>query len=362
MRDRLYWLWLAGVKSIGNQKKQALLRFFKEPEAIFRADKQTLCQVRGIGEKSAAMLIKEQSLAMAEKADKYIEKYQIVFVTQNDKDYPERFKNIYNPPVTFFAKGDLSLMHRDLTIGIIGSRNASPGGMNKAEKFARILGESGFTIVSGLAAGIDGKSHQGALDTVGSTIAVMGTGINRCYPAENKHLYHNILEKGLIITEFFLDEKPLPYHFPLRNRLISGLSEGVLVVEAGEKSGALITAGHALEQGKNVYAIPGEITMYQSAGSNRLLKEGAKLVTDLCDILEDFVYIKEQKKKKYPVSSDREVSPEEAYLLKMIRQGYNEIETLVHASELTPQQLNALLSEMELEDLVRIEFGKIYLL
>ena len=367
MNIDIYWLWLVSLKKLSNQKKLALIDAFKTPERIFNANEEELCTIRGIREKDIVYIKKEKNLKLAEKAESFMKKHEIHLVTLKDALYPERLKNIYNPPIAFFAKGNLSMLERDLYLGIVGSRKASPGGLNKARKFAEMLSEAGFTIVSGLAEGIDAQSHEGSIDHIGSTIAVMGTGINVCYPDKNKALYRRIVEKGLIITEFFIDEKPLAFHFPLRNRLISGLSDGLLVVEARDKSGALITANHALEQGKNVYAIPGDISIYQSVGSNQMLKDGAKVVTCPEDILEDFI-IPEKLEKDFhnSTSVDRAIEkvedPEMARLMRFIAEGVNTLDMLCVASGLSARELNAKLSLMELDDLVKIEFGQIYLL
>ncbi|MEG0379894.1 MAG: DNA-processing protein DprA, partial [Eubacterium sp.] len=299
-------------------------------------------------------------------AQKFMEHHNIHLITIQKDLYPEQLRNIYDPPIGLFTKGNQDLLKRDIHIGIVGSRKASPTGKRQARKFSSELSEMGMTIVSGLAEGIDSESHRGSLGKIGSTIAVMGTGINVCYPTMNRALYKEIVKEGLIVTEFFMDEQPLKFHFPLRNRIISGLSDGILIVEARDKSGALITANYALEQGKNVYAIPGDITLFQSMGSNQLIKDGAKVVTEPKDILEDYIERLPNNHAEFhnTFSLNRVIeaqdTEEERVLLKYIAEGYNTIDLLLPISGKSIQELNAALSMMEINDSLKIEFGKIY--
>ena len=210
----------------------------------------------------------------------------IKIINISDDNYPAKLKNIYAPPITIFAKGDISLLSSK-AIAIVGSREPSKYGIYVAEKFSKELSKEGIAIVSGLAKGIDTFAHVGALSSFGKTIAVLGSGIDVVYPKENAKYYREISEKGLIISEYIVGTAPESKNFPQRNRIISGLSDGVLVVEARKNSGTMITTDFALEQGKELYVIPGNITSNLSAGTNNLIKEGAKLVTDVYEILED---------------------------------------------------------------------------
>ena len=204
----------------------------------------------------------------------------------SDPDYPALLKQIPSPPIALFSRGDLSVASRP-AVAIVGSRRCSPSGKFVAEKLGRGLAGAGFVVVSGLARGIDSAAHRGALSAGGITVAVLGSGVDVCYPRENKKLLEEIEERGAVVSEFPLGTPPLKQNFPLRNRVISGLSSGVVVVEASEESGALVTAVHALEQNREVFAVPGDITLSSTAGSNRLLKEGARLVTCAQDIIEE---------------------------------------------------------------------------
>ena len=212
-----------------------------------------------------------------------LNKNKIKTITLEKESYPEKLKNIYNRPQTLYVLGNEELLN-EKSIAIIGCRNASDYGLRSAYKFGYELAQKGVCIISGFARGVDTYSHMGAVAAKGKTIAVLGCGLDVIYPSENLELYKQILiNNGTIVTEYPLGSKPEKYHFPARNRIISGLSDGVLVVEAKEKSGTLITVEHALEQGKDVYAIPGNITSKNSYGTNELIKEGAIPVTKIDD-------------------------------------------------------------------------------
>jgi DNA processing protein len=210
-------------------------------------------------------------------------------MTLADEDYPRNLLEIADPPVILYCKGQRALLSQP-GLGIVGSRNATPQGVRDAEAFAHALSDAGLTIVSGLALGIDAAAHRGGLAGAGSSIAVVGTGLDRIYPARNKSLAHQLVERGVIVSEFPLGTPPLPSHFPRRNRLISGLSRGVLVVEAAPDSGSLITARVATEQGREVFAIPGSIHSPLARGCHALIKQGAKLVESAADILDELAW------------------------------------------------------------------------
>ena len=210
-------------------------------------------------------------------------------IYQAQKEYPEKLNNIYASPAKLYLVGDELVLNKP-SIAIIGCRDASNYGKRVAFNFAYELAKEGFTIVSGLARGIDTYAHLGAVKANGKTIAVLGSGLKHIYPAENKELCSEIIKKGgAIITEYEPYTRPLPMNFPPRNRIISGLSNGVLVIEAKQKSGTLITVDHALEQGKDVFVIPGNITNINSYGTNELIKQGAKLVTNIQEIIEEII-------------------------------------------------------------------------
>lgn len=365
MEDLVYWLWFMGLEKISTKQKNILLERFASPESIYSLSSETLAKTRILNEISLDYLKQEKSLKNAESDLCYMEARNIQLITRNDQRFPETLKNIYMPPLGLYAKGDISLLNAPLKIGIIGSRNPTIAGEKHAQLFARSLSTVGVTIVSGLAAGIDGKSHWSSVDELGCTIGVLGTGIDICYPRTNKKLFDIMADKALIVTEFNLGEKPLPYHFPLRNRIISGLVQGVLVIEARKKSGSLITVNHALEQGKNVYVIPGDIGGANWAGGNQLLKEGAKLVTEPKDILEDYV-IQEQTSteisKDYSGLEKPLTNTNEQLLFNLIKKGYRTIDDLVTYSDLPVNIINSLLTMMEIEEIISIKYGNIVLI
>lgn len=281
-----YWIWLASVEGLGPVKKFALLNKFETAKRIYNATEKEILKVDGMSDKIVQNMQKAKDAKLLEKYEKYILKNDIKIINISDDNYPAKLKNTYAPPITIFAKGDISLLNSK-SIAIVGSREPSKYGIYVAEKFSKELSKEGITIVSGLARGIDTFAHIGALSSFGKTIAVLGSGIDVVYPKENAKYYREISEKGLIISEYIVGTAPESKNFPQRNRIISGLSDGVLVVEARKNSGTMITTDFALEQGKELYVIPGNITSNLSAGTNNLIKEGAKLVTDVYEILED---------------------------------------------------------------------------
>lgn len=273
--------------SIGSVRLKKLLEYFVSPQDIFNAPVEKLVSVSGIGENLAARIHSFRKEAL-EKELKLARKLALKIITAEDEDYPVNLKNIPGLPIVLYVKGEIKPLDNH-AVAVVGSRNASLYGLAAAAKFSTELAESGFTIVSGLARGVDTSAHRAALKAGGRTLAIMGSGFNNIYPAENKEFCEEIARSGAVISEFPLDEKPLKENFPRRNRVISGLSLGVLVAEAARNSGALITADFALEQGREVFALPGKIDSENSSGTNELIKQGAKLVTQASDILEELV-------------------------------------------------------------------------
>ena len=213
----------------------------------------------------------------------------IIMTTIEDEDYPERLKSIDTPPIVFFLKGDIELVNWP-SIAIVGARKCSEYGYSVAKELGNGLEKAGFNVVSGMALGIDEAAHKGALSQGHHTLAVLGCGIDICYPKQNSTLYRMLLERGAVLSEFLPGTEPRPYQFPMRNRIISGLSLGVVVVEAAQKSGSLITAHLALEYNREVFAVPGNINSTLSKGANQLIQSGAKMVTCVEDIIEELVY------------------------------------------------------------------------
>jgi len=285
--ELLYWLALRSVNGIGNVAFKSLLDFFPSPYDVFQAPYSELVAIPGIGPKTASSVKAFADWQKLENELKDLKKFHIHLITCHDARYPVILKNIYDYPPILYVKGNLK--ENDLNIAIVGSRMASTYGMYTTERLARELALSGMTVVSGMARGIDSAAHRGALAGRGRTIAVLGCGLDVIYPPENKDLFYSIAADGAVISEFALGTPPNAPNFPLRNRVISGLSLGVVVVEANERSGSLITARIAMEQGREVFAVPGNIDSYGSRGSHRLIKEGAKLIENVHDILEEIL-------------------------------------------------------------------------
>ncbi len=282
--DLPFWIDLALIAGLGPERLRHLLNTFGSPPSIYAAGLAQLQQVlpRPLAQRVAQGVDK----AAAEPVMQWLEQDNNHILTWADFDYPQALLDIHDPPFLLYAKGRVELANRP-ALGIVGSRNATAGGEETAEAFAAALSQEGLTIVSGLALGIDAAAHRGGLRGQGSSIAVVGTGLDRVYPARNKELAHQLAESGLILSENPLGTPVRGGLFPKRNRLISGLSQGVLVVEAALESGSLITAREAAEQGREVFAIPGSIHSPLSRGCHALIKNGAKLVESAQDVLEE---------------------------------------------------------------------------
>lgn len=281
-----YWIWLAMLTKAGPVKKMKLLEKFKSPEKIYKAKKSELLKVEGISEEIVAEIEKSKDVELILKYEAYMKKHNITLINIEDKDYPEKLKNIYAPPITLFAKGNINLLNKT-SIAIVGCRESSNYGESVAKQISKELSQNNIVVTSGMARGIDTASHIGTFSESGETIAVLGCGVDIVYPRENAGVYLEILKRGLIISEYIVGTNPEPSYFPQRNRIISGLSSGVVVVEAKKQSGTLITTDFALDQGKELYVVPGNINSPNSTGTNDLIKQGAKLITCTEDILED---------------------------------------------------------------------------
>lgn len=272
-------------------------------------------------------------------------------VNIKDGEYPEILKTMKNPPEELFVNGKIIPSDRN-AVAIVGTRRATFYGLQQCEKIAYDLAERGITIVSGMARGIDSRAHRGALKAGGRTIAVMGSGHDCIYPPENKKLYDEISQNGAVISQFPNKTEPRPFNFPMRNRIISGLALGILVIEAPEKSGALITAECALEQGREVFAIPGNINSTKSSGSNALIKDGAKLVQDAEDILEEFERILDfrnaEKKRSLPV-----LSSEEKAVFDIVGDEAKAIDEISDISGMRSGEISKILFKLELKKLIK---------
>ncbi len=280
------WIALNLIRGIGPRTANQLLEHFGSPAQVFAASRLAL---ERIGLKPETIVELRDSLIL-ERAGEEIERLEKLgarVITLEDQDYPVLLREIHDPPIALYVRGDLTMACARPCLAIVGSRRCSTYGINAAQSLARDLAGLGLTIISGLARGIDAAAHRGALEAPGATIAVVGTGLETTYPKEHQQLEAEIIAAGAVISEFPLGTPPLPQNFPYRNRILSGLSFGVLIVEAAEHSGSLITARLAYEQGREVFAVPGNITSQTSFGPNYLIKDGAKLVQHWQDIVEE---------------------------------------------------------------------------
>ena len=278
LENKRYWIWLSLIKNLGSKRKLKLLELYKTPEEIYKLTKEELMNINGIGEAIANDIIISKNEEILNYHIKYMKENNIKIININEREYPQALKEIYDPPISLYVKGNIEKLNNK-NIGIVGCRECTTYGKKSAEYFSYNLSKQNINIVSGLAKGIDSYAHLGSLNT-GNTIAVLGNGLDMIYPKENLELANEIIKRGgTIISEYPCGTKPDKMKFPARNRIISGISSGIIVIEAKEKSGTLITVDFALEQGRDVFVVPGNINSINSVGTNDLIKQGAMLIT-----------------------------------------------------------------------------------
>ena len=283
LENKRYWIWLSLIKNLGSKRKLKLLELYKTPEEIYKLTKEELMNINGIGEAIANDIMISKNEEILNYHIKYMKENNIKIININEREYPQALKEIYDPPISLYVKVKIEKKNNK-NIGIVGCRECTTYGKKSAEYFAYNLSKQNINIVSGLAKGIDSYAHLGSLNT-GNTIAVLGNGLDIIYPKENLELANEIIKRGgTIISEYPCGTKPDKMKFPARNRIISGISSGIIVIEAKEKSGTLITVDFALEQGRDVFVVPGNINSINSVGTNDLIKQGARLVTTYEDI------------------------------------------------------------------------------
>jgi DNA processing protein len=362
-----YYLLMNMLPGIGPIRAIYLLSHFGSPEAIFSAKVDELANVKGIGIKLAEEIVNGYKNISIEEEKRKIRKANAKIILLTDREYPMLLRAIPDPPLLLYLKGKLEVMP---ALSIVGSRRPTHWGKDLAYKLAYELTKLGFVIVSGLARGIDTAAHKGALAANGNTIGVLGCGIDVVYPPENKSLFDEIVEKGAIITEFPCSTPPLAENFPRRNRIISGLTLGTVVVEAGEGSGALITANHALEQGREVFAVPGFPNHPLSRGTNMLIKEGAKLTEKVDDIIEELesllqTFSKREEKEEVGEIKSEEVKidkKEELILAQLDKNLPLHIDILAQKVGMSIEEISVILLQLELKGKVKQLFGKRYTL
>ena len=305
-----HWIWLAHRPGVSDRIKNSLLEHFRDPEDIYFADGESYRHVNGMTAEAAASL-KDKDLSAAQAAQDACRREKLHVLTIRDAAYPTRLKNIPDPPILLYYKGQLPDFDAQPAIGVVGTRKASAYGLQTAKRMGYQIARCGGIVVSGMAYGIDAMAMSGALTAGETTVGVLGCGADIVYPLSNRGLFEDVAMYGCILSEFAPGTQPAKWTFPRRNRIISGLSNGILVVEAPEKSGALITAGHALDQGRDVFVVPGNIDQPGFAGSNRLLRDGATLVSSGWDVLSEYESVYPDKIRKDTSPSHQTVYPDE---------------------------------------------------
>lgn len=293
MEDNIHWIALHLVEGIGITRFRKLVEYFGSPEKVFAAERSDLLHVEGINSKIASSIRMFSIEKKLENELRLIAKHSVKVITINDESYPPSLKYIHDPPQILYVKGTLT-KEDVMAIAVVGTRHATEYGADVSDRLSRKLVQNNITVVSGLARGIDTCAHKAALAEKGRTIAVLGNGISVAYPRENRLLMDLIPSSGALISEYSMSEGPQAHNFPMRNRIISGLSLGTVVIEAAIRSGALITAECALEEGREVFAVPGNIFSKYSQGSHSLIKQGAKLLESFDDIIDEIPILKEK--------------------------------------------------------------------
>lgn len=347
----LYKLWFLTLK-ISDKDKIELLQSGLSPQEIYDLSEDEIVSY-GINLTAASQIVNSKKEKFMENISPFLLENNINLVLYNEPGYPEKLKNLYDPPIGLFIKGKSN--EKMPSLAIVGSRKASDYGLTVAYKFAYELSKAGIAIISGLAKGIDAAAHYGAVDAEGFTIGVMGSGFKNIYPRENINLLHKIVKNGAVITEFLPDEKPLAHNFPRRNRIISGLADFVLVVEAGERSGSLITAHLALEQGKDVFAIPGNIFSVNSIGTNNLIKDGAKLVSTIEDILFEYGIILHSN--SFIGYNELELS-----IINILKIGGASLDSIIERLSFASDEVLAAISKLECMGILKRTFGNFIIL
>ena len=357
------WLHLKSIPGVGNLLCRRLIDCFGSPQDVLEAPDQELLKVDGLTQRHVAAIRAHKPEGIeAELALTDDRGYQIVVMT--DPDYPRLLREIPDPPPLLYVYGRLE--GHSASLAVVGSRNATRYGLQTTHDLCHSLATRSLTIVSGMARGIDTAAHEGALSAGGQTIAVLGSGLERIYPAENRRLYHRIAENGAVVSEFPLRAEPEAHHFPIRNRIISGMSLGTVVVEATRKGGSLITARLAAEQNREVFAVPGSVQSFKSAGTHTLIKQGAKLVEHAQDVIEELIPLvafdqgDENKSKDQGPIKLGSLSEEEVRVYQALDPYPMHVDDLARKISMAPGRLLSLLLKLELSGMVQQSPGKLF--
>ncbi len=387
-----YWLWLTGVSHLGGQRKLALLQHFGGPEEIYFADPEEYARVEGMT-RPGVKALENKDLSAADRILGDCERLGLRIVTMQDTEYPDRLRNIFDPPLLLYVQGRMPLFDDEVAVAMVGTRRASPYALEMGEKLAFQLAGLGAVVVSGLASGGDAAAHRGALRANGITVGVIGGGHDIIYPKENRALYEDIAVRGAILSEYPPGTEHKGDHFPVRNRIISGLCQATVVTEAPEHSGALITAHRALDQGRDVFALPGQAGDRRCAGSNALLRDGAGVVTDAWDILAHYAGQfphkirslrmveprsfsagrapdppvqpaqekappKKESRRTLDLSRNTEFTDDQIRIIRALAAGELQVDDIIEACQIPARRVLSALTMLELEEIVKQEAGK----
>ncbi|RPH50411.1 MAG: DNA-protecting protein DprA [Desulfobacteraceae bacterium] len=364
MENILSWFTLKSVPGIGNHLCKRIINRFKSPEAVFGASFDELTKIEGVSGRLATAILKHKAPDQVKEEIDLISEKGFGIVTMTDPDYPPLLLEIPDPPPFLYVSGILERSSRN--IAVVGSRNATDYGVSMTKILCVDLASYDITVVSGMARGIDTAAHEGALIGKGRTIAVLGSGLERIYPAQNRDLFKMISENGAVISELSLMAEPDGFNFPARNRIISGISIGTVVVEATKRSGSLITAKLAADQNREVFAVPGSIQSFKSTGTHTLIKQGAKLVENAKDIIDELSHFlkpeirTDKLRKKGACPSGICLSPDEEQVLNALEPYPVHVDKLARKIRIEPGKLLGILLKLELKDLVQQSPGKLF--
>lgn len=366
-KQKLLWYAWSKRENIGYKETANLLDCYGSIEAVFAVDADEINSLEWLSDSTKVAILEGIDLDKEYKLYEKLINKDVHFVIQEDTNYPKRLLNMYDPPRFLYYLGELPDENLP-TIAIIGARACSAYGAQVARTLAKELAMNKIQVISGLAKGVDGYAHRGALEGRGKTFGVIGSGVNICYPRENYQLYHDVEYQGGILSEYPLGSPALAFHFPVRNRIIAGLSDGILVVEAKEKSGTLITVDSGLEQGKDIYALPGKITDQLSIGCNRLIQNGAKLVQSSSDIIDElanrYPFLKEKDKKSMQESMvfENQVTSEEKLVLMKLSYEPVHFEKLLIDTGLDTVKLMEVVFVLQMKGLIKEISAQYYIL
>ncbi len=358
MKD-IYWLGLSRIPGWGIRSLLRVRQEFASAEDLWQCPEKQLHGLAGLSQAQIESFVSFRKTFEPEREWQRLHDLDINFTCVDHPTYPNTLRRLYDPPPLLYYRGDFSLLKKD-AVAVVGARKATAYGKKVAFQLAADLATGGLVVVSGMARGIDTAAHRGALDVKGKTIAVLGSGVDVCYPKQNKELYDIIREEGLIVSEFPPHAEPEAKHFPIRNRIISGLSLGVVVVEAAQKSGSLITADLALEQGKEVFAVPGPVTSFNSSGTNNLIKEGAVLVENAADVLAQLGFEQDLWQDTAAGKKGVLLTSEEEKIINLLAGGPVHLDLLVKETGHTIERLNSMLLFLEVKGLVKKLPGSMY--